>query len=82
MIRFNLQIITKNNHILFIYKDNEQRDENLKKIEILVPKDDLVIKKEQNNLIIGNKNITYTYFTSEDKYQVNEWWEEIINIIT
>ena len=80
-MRFKLEIIPKNCHILFIYTDTEQRDKSLKKIEILIPKNDIVLKKEQNNLILGNNNQTYTCFTSEDIYQIDEWWDEIMKII-
>ena len=81
-MRFNLEVKKINNHLLFIYKDNDQRDENLKKIEILIPNEELVVKKEQLNLIIGNKNLNYTYFSSEDKCQLDDWWNNIIDIIT
>ena len=80
-MRYSLKIKKIHNHVLFIYKDSDQPDPTLKIVEILVPKDELVVKKEQLSLIIGSKNINYTYFITEDKCQLDEWWNEVINLL-
>ena len=80
-MRYCLEIKKINNHILFIYKDHDQPDYTLRTIEILIPKNNLVVKKEQLSLIIGNKTTNYSYFITDDKYQLDEWWNNLLTFI-